>query len=74
MSLIAGVRKAFLFIFVFGVLAPRALAAFAVCQAGWEWVSDPFGFPIPWYPGLPSAVEVTCIICPGFQLETAKPL
>ena len=46
MSLIAGVRKAFLFIFVFGVLAPRALAAFAVCQAGWEWVSDTFGFPI----------------------------
>ena len=43
MSLIAGVRRAFLFVFVFGVLAPRALAAFAVCQAGWEWVSDNFG-------------------------------
>ena len=51
MSLVAGVRKAFLFVFVFGVLAPRALAAFAVCQAGWEWVSDRFGFPLPDIPG-----------------------
>ena len=44
MSLIAGVRKAFVFVFVFGVLVPRTFAAFAVCQAGWEWVSDPSGF------------------------------
>jgi len=41
MFLIAGVRQVYLFLLVFGVLAPRALAAFAVCQAGWEWVGDP---------------------------------
>jgi len=37
MSLVAGVRKACLFVLFFGVFAPRALAAFGVCQAGWEW-------------------------------------
>ena len=40
MSLNAGVRKICVFVLVFGVLAPRAFADFAVCQAGWEWVSD----------------------------------
>ena len=44
MSLIAGVRKACLFVLVLGVLAPRAFADFAVCKAGWEWVSDPLHF------------------------------
>ena len=47
MSLIAGVRKACLFVLVLGVLAPRALADFAVCQAGWEWVGRALGFTIP---------------------------
>lgn len=46
MSLIAGVRKACLFLLVLGVFAPRALAAFAVCQAGWEWVGDLIDIPI----------------------------
>jgi len=40
MSLCAGVRKVCLLVIVFGVFVPRALAAFAVCQAGWEWVSE----------------------------------
>jgi len=74
MSLIAGVRKAFLFLFVFGVLAPRALAAFAVCQAGWEWVSDTFASRFLHIPASRVPVELTCALCPGFQLETTKPL
>jgi len=40
MFLNAGVRKICVSVLVFGVLAPRAFADFAVCQAGWEWVSD----------------------------------
>jgi len=44
MSLNAGVRKICAFVLVFGVLAPRAFADFAVCQAGWEWVSDSLRF------------------------------
>ena len=47
MSLIAGVRKTCLFVLILGVLAPRALAAFATCQAGWEWVGDALGFSVP---------------------------
>lgn len=44
MSLGAGVRKVCLFVLVFGVLAPRAFADFAVCKSGWEWVSVILGF------------------------------
>ncbi|KAF9647246.1 hypothetical protein BDM02DRAFT_3261818 [Thelephora ganbajun] len=40
MSLSAGVRKICLFVLIFGVLVPRAFAAFAVCRAGWEWASN----------------------------------
>jgi hypothetical protein len=75
MSLIAGVRKRLgLFVLVFGVLAPCALAGFGACQAGWEWVSDTLGFSIPRWFDLPRAAELMCAFCPGFQLETTKPL
>ena len=47
MSLNAGVRKICAFVLVFGVLAPRAFADFAVCQAGWEWVSNFLRFLYP---------------------------
>lgn len=46
MSLSPGIRVFCLFLLVFGVFAPRALADFAMCQAGWEWVSGPLGFSI----------------------------
>jgi len=36
----AVVRNSCLFLLILGLFVPHALAAFAVCQAGWDWVSN----------------------------------
>ena len=37
------IPKVYLFFLGFWALVPCVLADFAMCQAGWEWVSGPFG-------------------------------
>ena len=44
MSLTLDVRKFHLWLLVFGVFVPRALAGFGVCKPGWEWVSGAADF------------------------------
>ena len=41
MSPDASMMKPGLFLLVLGLLVPRVAVAFVVCDAGWEWVSDP---------------------------------
>ena len=73
MSLGVGVRKICLFVLVFGVFAPRAFAQSAVCQTGWDWVSDSLDLSIPRLSDFPSAKLIRTHY-PGYQLEGAKPL